>query len=172
MKKLVMMALVACAAVFAQASSVNWTFAADNAYAGYTVYLCADLVDGGFADVADIQNHLLGAGGQGTLVAGSRSASATGKAMVDADAGTMVNFFYVIVGKDVSEGYWTMAGKAEAYTTSSTHTDSSIAKNDGTALLKTQATSWAGGAGNVPEPTSGLLLLVGGAALALRRKQK
>ena len=34
--------------------------------------------------------------------------------------------------------------------------------------------SWSslGGGGDVPEPTSGLLLLVGGAILALRRKQK
>ena len=36
------------------------------------------------------------------------------------------------------------------------------------------ATSWAStsGGGDVPEPTSGILLLVGGAMLALRRKQK
>ena len=33
-------------------------------------------------------------------------------------------------------------------------------------------TSGGGGSGGVPEPTSGLLLLVGGAMLALRRKQK
>ena len=33
-------------------------------------------------------------------------------------------------------------------------------------------TSWSSAGGDVPEPTSGLLLLVGGALLALRRKQK
>ena len=35
-------------------------------------------------------------------------------------------------------------------------------------------TGWvkAGGSGDIPEPTSGLLLLVGGAMLALRRRQR
>ena len=40
----------------------------------------------------------------------------------------------------------------------------------GTALSWTSTSG--GGGGDVPEPTSGLLLLVGGAMLALRRKQK
>ncbi len=43
------------------------------------------------------------------------------------------------------------------------------------ASLKNSSGSWTqsgGSSGGVPEPTSGLLLLVGGAMLALRRKQK
>ena len=36
----------------------------------------------------------------------------------------------------------------------------------------TSAGGWKGGGGDVPEPTSGLLLLVGAGMLALRRKQK
>ena len=36
----------------------------------------------------------------------------------------------------------------------------------------TVAGGWASATGGVPEPTSGLLLLIGGAMLALRRKQK
>ena len=39
-------------------------------------------------------------------------------------------------------------------------------------ITKTAQSGGGGGSGDVPEPTSGLLLLVGGAMLALRRKQK
>ena len=48
-----------------------------------------------------------------------------------------------------------------------------VGGNQSTALA--DASNWksyGGGGGDVPEPTSGLLLLIGGAMLALRRKQK
>ena len=45
----------------------------------------------------------------------------------------------------------------------------------GSSFATTGATGWntnGGGSTDVPEPTSGLLLLIGGAMVALRRKQK
>ena len=41
-----------------------------------------------------------------------------------------------------------------------------------TASQQAWSGSIGGGGGDVPEPTSGLLLLIGGAMMALRRKQK
>ena len=177
MKKLIVVILATLMAVFAEASSVKWAYAADKSYAGYTVYICADIAEGGFKDVADIQSHLLGSGANSGTLAGTRSATATGTATVDAEAGSTVNFYYVLVNPNDSTGYWTKASSGEAYTTSSTHTDSSIPSADGTAVLAATKTAWATGGGGqggetVPEPTSGLLLLVGGALLGLRRKQK
>ena len=66
------------------------------------------------------------------------------------------------------KGYWTMAGTGEIYTTSTEPTMGSL---DMTSKLATAYTPWKGGSGDIPEPTSGLLLLVGGAMLALRRRR-
>ena len=174
MKKIMVLAVAAVAACVANASSVKWKFASANTYAGYDVYLVAALADGGFKDVADVQSHALGSSGNtGAITAGRTSATASGTVGgLTAAEGDTVNFYYVIVNpNDTSNaGYWTMASSATAYETSATHTDSSIGSSAANALLATTPTKWA--TGGVPEPTSGLLLLVGGAMLALRRKQK
>ena len=182
MKKIMVLAVAAVAACVANASSVNWKFSSANTYAGYSVYLVAELADGGFKDVADVQSHALGSSGNtGTIVAGRTSAGVGGTAKgLTAAEGDTVNFYYVIVNpNDTSNaGYWTMASSATAYETSATHTDSAIGSSAANALLSSTPTAWATGdtptpgPGPIPEPTSGLLLLVGGAMLALRRKQK
>jgi hypothetical protein len=46
-----------------------------------------------------------------------------------------------------------------------------MAKTVSTAITASSMTAFSGG-GAIPEPTSGLLLLVGAGMLALRRKQK
>ena len=174
MKKLVVVTLVLAMAVVANASSVAWKFSTSSTYKDYTVYICSELASGGFKDVADIQSHLLGTEGNSGTITGSRTYLAQGAAGgLSANPGDTVNFYYVIVNPNDATGYWTLASSGEAYTTSSTHTDSAIPASDANALLATTKTAWAtGGGGDVPEPTSGLLLLVGGAMLALRRKQK
>ena len=173
MKKLVVITVIALSAMIAKASSVNWSLTASSTYAGYSVYLVSELAE--FTNVADIQSKLLGtAGNTGTLSTG-RSAVATGIATVNDAAGSTVNFYYVIVGSDASAGYWSIASSAEAYTTASTHTDSAVLKATADALFSTTPTAWAtgggGGGGDSPEPTSGLLLLVGAGILGLRRKR-
>ncbi len=177
MRKLVVFTLALAATLVASASSVSWKFNAGNAYANYNVYIVSAITEGGFTSVDDIQSKLLGTGGNtGTLAAGRTAATATGAAVgLEDAAGSTVNFYYVIVNPNDATGYWTVAGSAEAYTTAATHTDSTIATSAGSSALSAAKTAWAtggGGQGDIPEPTSGLLLLVGGAMLALRRKQK
>ena len=176
MKKLVVVAAVALAAVCSQAASVSWGVTGAAADAGLTVYVVESLAE--FTSVSDIQSHALGTSGNSGQFVGARTganAAGTVGGLDDSKAGQTQTFYYVIVSDD-GKGYWSSgATSAEIYTTATTHTDSKVAAS----TFKTGSyTAWStgggggGGSGGVPEPTSGLLLLVGGAMLALRRKQK
>ena len=84
-------------------------------------------------------------------------------------AGKDLNYSIVFTGnvKDGNNKTWDV--------TSNTITGSWHVNDQGDIALATSAaSSWATPAGSspIPEPTSGLLLVVGGAMLALRRKQK
>ena len=171
MKKLMIAAAIVCAAAYANAANFNWFIqtAGDNAL---SVYICQAGATG-FESVADIQTYLIGTSGNlGTMAYDDwEDVSFTSGAVagVDGDAGTMQDFTYVIVNAD-NTGYWTADSSAELFTTSATHVDSNINVTD---LLATPATAWSTGPGPepVPEPTSAMLLLLGVAGLALRRKQ-
>ena len=174
MKKLVVVAAVALAAACTHAASVAWQVTGAAADVGLKVYVVETLAE--FASEADIQSHTLGTEGNSGTFASGRNVIASGTVGgLDASkAGQTQNFYYVIVSND-GNGYWASGVQsAEIYTTATTHTDSKVAAS----TFKTgDYTAWStggggGGSGGVPEPTSGLLLLVGAGMLALRRKQK
>ena len=164
-------AAIVCAAAYVNAAAMNFNWLAnatgDNQL---PVYICVSGATG-FESVADIQTYLIGTSGNfGTMAYDDwedSSSALGGVAGVEGTEGTMQDFTYVIVNAD-NTGYWTAAGQAELYSTSSTHVDSSI---DVTDLLATQATAWSTGPTPVPEPTSGLMLILGMAGLALKRKR-
>ena len=173
MKKLLIAAAIVCAAAYANAAAMNFNWLASTAGDNQLpVYICVAGATG-FESVADIQTYLIGTSGNfGTMAYDDwedSSAALGGVAGVEGTEGTMQDFTYVIVNAD-NTGYWTAAGQAELYSTSSTHVDSSINVTD---LLATPATAWSTGPGPepVPEPTCAMLLLLGVAGLALRRKQ-
>lgn len=168
MKKLIVAAAIVCAAVYANAANFNWTIntAGDNQL---QVYICQTGATD-FKNVTDIQTYLIGTlGNFGTMAYDDwedMSYSAGSVTGVEGPEGTTQNFTYVIVNAD-NTGYWTANSSAELFTTSATHADSSINVTD---LLATQATAWSTGPTPVPEPTSGLLFILGMAGLALKRK--
>ena len=174
MKKLIVSAAVALMATFANAASANWMIWSDDASAiGLDVYLVSAVSE--FESVSDITKNLVGtAGNSGKMTAddyGGATAMGTLGGIDNDRAGETLDFYYVIVSSD-GKGYWTSASSAEIYTTATSPAESAV---DGTALLSSNYTAWktgGGGTEGAPEPTSGLLLLIGGAMLALRRKQK
>ena len=180
MKKL-MFALAAVAmAAGVQAAQINWTIktAAGQgaAYNNYKVYICEALAADGFKNEAEISGYLLGTDGNtGTLI-NNRGQAAVVSAVTgldDAKSGQMQAFKVVIVDT-ASSGYWVTDGSAQIFTTETTHTDySNLSINT---LLAGEKTAWSTGPvppgpEPVPEPTSAMLLLLGVAGLALKRKR-
>lgn len=182
MKKLIVFVIAAVAVVVAQAAAFDWS-----------VTQVRDGWDTG-ANKVDGMAYLFLVGANGVTeagiaadISGAASSSAlattlTGKAIDTAtmSAGAAANisgsvdasapaslFFVVISGDNVYQSVATTVSTIE--TLGSTTVAFGSQKN---ATNNSAAWKSVGGGGDVPEPTSGLLLLVGGALLALRRKQK
>ena len=181
MKKMIMVAAIVCAAAFANAATVGWTNAGltnykNDAYALFVIgqnnvtdiATVTAILDAG----SDYSSYAFGSGTISTTGAASVAASASGKTL---DAGTYQSFLVIFDAATPVSGstkYTVVSGLAGQTINigASTATKSFIGGN----LAGTMsAASWNsfGSAGPIaPEPTSGLLLLLGMAGLALKRK--
>lgn len=187
MKKLMLAVAIVCAAAYAQAASVTWS--SKNIYNGSeSAGLVADgslaYVFGGSYTTAAITAALNGAGANGinawlagvtpkysTTVAGGKVADTTGK--IDPTTvgltvdGTAQDLFLLVFNTssvtDDSKFFVTSAN-AEVAISGNTLFMFGNLKNATTA-----EGGW-GSSSSIPEPTSGLLLLLGMAGLALKRK--
>ena len=181
MKKLIIALGAVAMAVGAQAASMKWqavvfSGAVDASYAGWNVYLCESLADGGFKSESEISGYLYGTeANTKTTAASGRDentkymASATAGGIDVGDIG-MQTVYAVVVSPD-GKGYWTASAQGEVYDTNPSPVKADFQMQS---IVAGNYTPWAGtpGPDPVPEPTSGLLLLLGVAGLALRRKQK
>ena len=178
MKKLIVLALAATLGVVANAASVTWgansvsltanqadatkytAFLIDNTYAGYAsadAALAAIMKDGASADgVIKSLNGVLNNGN----VAFSAAKSTLDAEPVTYAASQKIDLYMVILdGSTETAKNYMFAEKTGAAFNNSVNL---------TAAFGTQANNtW----GAVPEPTSGLLMLVGLAGLALRRRR-
>ena len=171
MKKIMIAAVAMALAVVANAASVNWQVTGTKDQAGYTAYVMAGDVVASWESVADVQAAAVASG---TLAASGRNSLANGVATNDALTKSS-NFYYIIVNADASQYAvsGSYAGSAFAYDTTATPPETAPATIPQFAAAGATFGDWAkadGPTGDVPEPTSGLLLLVGAAALALKRK--
>ena len=159
MKKLLVLAAIVVAAVTANAASFKWS--AGNIYAS----------NGTDKYTGDVTLYAYAAGQESStaIAVSTVTASSTGAiaATTFSDdrlvGGTTYNFFFVLEDNGKSFTSSEKVGVAAA-----TQTTSLTFGNMATATQN--AANWQTAA--VPEPTSGLLLLLGVAGLALRRKQK
>mgnify|MGYP004657400865 FL=1 len=194
MKKIIFVLAAAVLAVGVQGAAIDWkmgtsikapnadgSIGTSNAGAG-TLSMYVWLVDQTTYDAATADSILAGYSGQ----LGTATTSITGKgglmggqARTDglAFSTTADTPYYALVLTQYTSGETEMfiANKATvAINTAGTDaTVANLAKNWGGGAGPA-ITAWvkAGGGGDIPEPTSGLLLLVGGAMLALRRRQR
>ena len=161
MKKIMLALAVAVLAVAANAASFKWTasnvYGADgNKYAG-EVTLMAYAVGGTAADAFVATTFT-------PATAGVVNTTFSNDSLV---GGTSYTFFFT--AEQTIDGQTYVYTSAEKTIAAQALTTPTI--GFGNMATATQATgAWA--AADVPEPTSGLLLLLGVAGLALRRKQK
>ncbi len=185
MKKLIVMLSIAGAAFMSHAASVYWT--CTNVYGGNTTdtvsgiayFLTTDML--AYADAQALQGKGASAitAALGSAYSYSGSGGAFGKATTEAvanadlgvsDSSTYQAYLMIFDTAEVTDSSkFYLTGLKTLETFSGTETAS--VKFGSQKTNSQSSANWAS-AGNVPEPTSALLLLVGGAMLALRRKQK
>ena len=174
MKKLIMLIATVAAIGVSQAATVTWSSGAllkgpSGSYmaAGDIKMYVFEFADADAYAAADIASLDL----SGAKLSGATTKSTTGITLTDSTsygAGDTIYSAVIFSAKDSGKDY-IMGAKF-------TDTVDALGGDVTFASLKNNVGSWteAGGGsqGDIPEPTSGLLLLVGAGMLALRRKRK
>ena len=167
MRKLFVLVALALACVGANAASVDWQITGTADTVGNKVYLVGALSDA-WTSVADIAAAAAAFGTKGTsgeIAKVGRIYNASGTLISDSVTKTAGDVYFIIVSGDDATSYNYVKAdlKGLAYegveTPSGKYTTTADALHSGTSVAF------------VPEPTSGLLMLVGLAGLALRRRR-
>lgn len=187
MKKLIIALVVTATAVAVQAASFNWkTGTSQQVYAmntsdragTLTAYLF-DIDAYGQADVLSAFNNgtfnsLTKLSSVETASTGAIQTSATGNAFTWGDAGDTLTAYFAILLTKEGKDYLYISPTADGTGLVSGTTTLSFSAKTSSQLAALDAAAGYQGAGwygAVPEPTSGLLLLLGMAGLALKRKR-
>ena len=187
MKKLIIASIAAVVGLAVNAATVDWQVqitggSASGAYAGYTAYLvnasawdATTISDATFSDssiVLDSAVFNAGSGKSSKTYTTLDTTNATNPRSVDVTSlseGSQLNVYYVILNTNADpDTYYkwadTLTGRSETG-------DAATTANMTIANSTLSAATWTtvGGSSPIPEPTSGLLLVLGMAGLALRR---
>ncbi len=184
MKKIILFAATLLLTLGIQAATVNWTSAGMKDYAGnaYQFFVIGqngasiDAVTAALNAGNSTSSMAFGSGNVGTTGMGSSTATQT------LDAGTYTSFMVLFDNADASKAtsYVVISGIGTQTQTFTPAAASVRFVAGNVSSIVGESSNWAsiGGttptppSGDIPEPTSGLLLVIGGALLALRRKQK
>ncbi len=195
MKKLVIVLSLALAVSSVKAASVTWSISGDKSMVDYTAYA---VLGATAQDTWESVDAIKAAALEGTgTFSGSRTVSAIGTSAGDALTKENADVYFVIVNKDGTQWSNTAVQNLTSlvYDPAAQESASGSATYAGAGLTYKDfgggsddppgpgpddppgpgpddpPTPGPGGDGDVPEPTSGLLLMIGGAALALRRRR-
>lgn len=170
MKKLITATVITCTAVISQAAAVDWNYAdtsADSSQVGYTVYCIAGAIQETWSSVDAVKAAAL-TDGAAVVVARKRTTE-TGDVTSYGSALTRDSGYYFVVVNDTEDKFGVIAGdKSLVYDPQAQETSPGTSNFNDVAVTS----SFSSDPGPIPEPTSGLLMLLGVAGLALRRKQQ
>ena len=168
MKKLTLMIGAVALAMGVQAATVNWQVIGTAETVNYNVYLLTSIADS-YKSVADIESAALASG---TIAKVGRSYGVEGTAASEAiTAASMKNVYWVIVdGSGSPTTYNYVKTDMSAFVYDPDNQESSPGSFNSISAANMLAGS-SGSFGAVPEPTSGLLMLLGMVGLALKRKR-
>ena len=181
MKKLMIFAACAMLAAVTQAAAVGWNLATGSATYANDAYQFFVIGQKGATSIAtitalldagtDTSSYALGSGQVGST--GTAIAMATAAGQPTLDAGTYESFFILFDSASPSAGsanYVVVSGAANLTKTIAATTAQVTFASGNVSTTLSIPDNWKS-YGAVPEPTSGLLLLLGVAGLALKRKR-
>ena len=172
MKKLMLLVAVAGLAFAGQAACLDWKYTAAAADVGKTVYVMqGDTPQTSWANIAAIEAAALDSA---TVAKSGRNYFAVGTVDAASVTKSSANIYYVVVSADKSTFDVSNVSDMKGSVYDPAAQESGSGANESISSSSTFAAtgqSFSGGTPVVPEPTSGILMLVGLGALALRRRK-
>lgn len=169
MKQLILGVALMAGVISAKAACIDWKYTGTSSQKDYSVYLILGTsAKTSWDSVSAIENAAVKVGGSGTIAYKSQKYTASGTMNDNELTSTSASFYYVLVSSDASTYQVSTVIDGAAFVYDPTNQQSS----PGTFNTSNSAASWSAAKefSGVPEPTSGLLLMIGIAGLALKRK--